>query len=149
EAREEFRRQGARRLECAAGVYLSRIAMLAGDVALAEREARTALAAATVPQLRARSLAALALAVLSTTPDRALEYTREAMAILEDTHGMEEGDALIRWAHAEALAATGNLEEAKRTISVSRQRLLSKAERIADVGRRASFLDGVPDHAAT
>jgi hypothetical protein len=62
---------------------------------------------------------------------------------------LEFGDVLVRLAHAEALNAAGQVEAARSRIAVARDAVLAQASRIRDPGRRASFLENVPENART
>jgi hypothetical protein len=54
---------------------------------------------------------------------------------------------MVRLAHAEALAATGAREEARVALLAARERLLARAERIAEPAWRHRFLQDVPVNA--
>jgi tetratricopeptide (TPR) repeat protein len=147
-----LRRQRSVRQECAARAYLARIHLALGDAAAAEREAR----AAADPQLAAAPLRAAALAVLSLSLSargraaEALSTAEEAFALLEAAGGsLEEGEALVRRVHAQALAAAGRHAEAQAALAVAKDRLLARAAAISDPMWRERFLTRVPDNAAT
>jgi hypothetical protein len=57
--------------------------------------------------------------------------------------------AFVRLAHAEALHATSAHDAARRAIADARARLLVIADKIADPGYKASFLERVPENART
>jgi 2-methylisocitrate lyase-like PEP mutase family enzyme len=57
--------------------------------------------------------------------------------------------AFVRLAHAEALHATGAHGAARDAIARARAYLLAVADKIADPGYRASFLEQVPENART
>ncbi|HVV53164.1 MAG TPA: hypothetical protein VHO06_26135, partial [Polyangia bacterium] len=59
----------------------------------------------------------------------------------------EEGESTVRLTYAEALAASGAAAEAQAALAVARQRLLARADRIADLGWRQRFLHEVPANA--
>jgi hypothetical protein len=81
-------------------------------------------------------------------PAEALTHAREAMQMLVSTGRLEEGEALVRLAHAEALEATGDHAAARAAVAEARDRLLAIAERI-DESRRTTFLENVPENART
>jgi hypothetical protein len=71
------------------------------------------------------------------------------MSILSSAGGVEEGEALIRLVHIQALDATGQLGEAGRRILDAQGRLRDRSARIVDPRYRKSFLQNVPENAAT
>lgn len=71
------------------------------------------------------------------------------MTLLEAQGKIEEGEALIRLVHAEALSATGDGDAARAAIADARDRLLAAAARIDDPALRDSFLHNVPENART
>jgi tetratricopeptide (TPR) repeat protein len=144
----EFHAHGDLRMEAASRVYLAGIRLLAGD---ADAAAREALAAVEVtPSAKAHALATVTLARLAAgRAAEALEAAREARELLEKAGAVDEGEARIRLAWAEALAAAGERDEARAAIAVARDRLLERASRLSDAETRASFLERVRDHART
>jgi tetratricopeptide (TPR) repeat protein len=150
-AAEAFERQGDRRVGGVARSYLAKIALLAGDTAAAEREARAAAEALRIaPPLRAAALANLARALLAQGRSaEALPVAREAFATLEELGMIEEGESLVRLVHAEALVAAGRAEEFETAIADARDRLLARAAKISDPEWRHRFLTAVPDNART
>ncbi|AKT37596.1 protein kinase domain-containing protein [Chondromyces crocatus] len=142
--------QGSQRLEGIAHTYLARIALLSGDPAAAEKEARVAVDMLEVaPPVRAAAFALLARALL--TQSRAVEAlapAEEAAAQLIALGPLEEGEALVGLVHAEALAAAGRQGEALVALDAARSRLHARAAYIRDPARRTQFLTRVPDHAA-
>ena len=74
---------------------------------------------------------------------------REAMELLEELGGIDEGESLVRLVHAEALSASGDFAGARRMIATARERLLERAAKISDPAWRASFLERVPENART
>jgi tetratricopeptide (TPR) repeat protein len=147
-AMEAYRAQGNRRAEGGCRTYMAEIDLLAGDHQRAEREARVA-----VDLLGTAPLGALALATLArvlAAAERgaeALVPAREAMRRLETLGRLEEGEAVVRLALAEALAAAGDKEAAAETLASGRAWLLARAEGIEDPELRARFLERVPEHA--
>jgi tetratricopeptide (TPR) repeat protein len=148
---EAFAAQGDARLEGAAWAYLAEIERLAGDVAAAETHARRGIAQlASSPPVRAAALATLALALVERKAAReALATAREALALLESLGGLEEGEERVWLAMAESLHAIGDRDGARRVIADARARLYARADKLRDPSWRASFLQGVPENAAT
>jgi tetratricopeptide (TPR) repeat protein/predicted Ser/Thr protein kinase len=148
---EAFQKLGDPRMEGVARTYLARIACLAGDRVVAEREARTAaemLKAA--PPLRAAALALLARVLLDLDrPAEALPIAREAHETLESLGALEEGESLVRLVWAEALRASGDRDEFARAARAACKRLLARADKISDPAWRERFLTAVPDNART
>jgi tetratricopeptide (TPR) repeat protein len=146
---EESVAQGNLRFEGWTRIYLSRIEQARGDGAAAEREALLAAERTEVtPPARAGALAALALARLELgQPREALDAALGALDILAAFGGIEEFEALVRRAHAEALLASGLVDQASRALDRARARLHQLAARIARPAHRKSFLARVPDNA--
>ena len=150
-ALEQCARQGNRRFETVAHVYLAEIQRLRGDVGAAENEARRAVAVGVAsPGVRAHALAMLGDVLLGLgRPADALDAAREATAVLESLDGVEEGESLIRLVHALALEATGDAEHAAAHARVAQQRLRDQAIKITEPTWRRSFLENVPENART
>jgi tetratricopeptide (TPR) repeat protein len=148
---EAFQRQGAARTEGIARVYLAEIAFLSGDLDAAEREARAAADTLKVaPGLHAAAVATLARALLAKgRAAEALESAREAHAELQSLGSLEEGEALVRLAYAEALAENGAEPESAEVLAAARAHLLSRAAKISDAAWRERFLSQVPENART
>ncbi len=130
--------------------YLTILHTRSGDLSRADAEAQLAIALAhDVPTTRACALAAHARALLTGgRADEALAQARAAAAILTELGSIEQGEALIRLALAEALIATGADDEAAAVRAVARARLDERAARIIDPEVRRSFLEQVAEHAA-
>ena len=79
----------------------------------------------------------------------ALALTESAMRWLEATGSAGHAEALLRLLHAQALARSSHSEEAGRRMRVARSRLIFRADRITDPALRKSFLERVPENAAT
>jgi serine/threonine protein kinase len=143
--------QGYRRFEAASRIYLAEMHAARGDVVAALAEAEKAeSAAAGSPAIRAHALAIHASVLLAGgQADLALTRAGEAMRVLESLSGVEEGEALIRLVHIRALSATGLEEEAGRRTAEAQARLRVRAERIGDPRYARSFLQNVPENAAT
>jgi eukaryotic-like serine/threonine-protein kinase len=150
-AASAFAAQENRRQEGRARIYLAQILALESDLESAEIEAR----AAAVRLATIRPLRAFALGVLSDVLRRrghaeaALGAAREGMELLLATGGMEEGEASLRLAYAEALLANENLPAALDAIDVARRRLTARAVCIADPALHQSFCANVPENART
>ncbi|WP_437793149.1 serine/threonine-protein kinase [Sorangium sp. So ce693] len=145
---EALTRRGDRRRECESRLQLARVLLLAGEPALAEAEAQAAEALARgVPERLPAAIAARARALLDLgRAGEALAATTEALSLLESGRRDEEGP-LVRLVHAEALAATGQMAEAKGAIALARNGLLVRAGRIGDPVWRERFLRDVPNNA--
>jgi tetratricopeptide (TPR) repeat protein len=148
-AAEAFDAQGDRRLAAASRIYLAHILEQSGDLAGARREAELALEiAASIPGVRAYALGTLAQAALASgDAAKARAAAEEAMSIVSALGGLEEGEALVRLAHAEVLLACGDEAAARAALGAARERLLARAAKIQDPARRASLLANVPEHA--
>ena len=144
-------REGYHRFELASHVYLAVIHTLRAELDQADAHVRAALeASSSAPPIRAYALAIFADLQL-TRGAHADAYTAatEAMSILEALEGVEEGEALIRLVHAQALETIGYESEAKSRIMEARSRLMERASRITDARLRRSFLDHIPENART
>ncbi|MFO0586480.1 MAG: protein kinase [Polyangiaceae bacterium] len=149
EAIAAFAAQAHRRMESVSRVYLSSMLARTGDLASAEREARLAVETAPAPPLRAHALAALSQILLSRgRRDVAFTFAAEAKAILDQLGAIEEGESLVRLAHAEAALETGQ-KDAHEAAADAREHLLARAAKIADPALRRSFLENVPENART
>ncbi|MBI2892626.1 MAG: protein kinase [Deltaproteobacteria bacterium] len=147
----EFERLGNRRLEGTSRLYLAGVLCALDEPARAEMEARraaTLLAAA--PLLLPLSWAVLAQALQAQgRTGEASEAAHRGMILLEDRGKAPEGEAIVRVAHAEALARTGDVDGSRSAIRKAREILLARAEAIGDPAARAAFLSGVPANART
>ena len=170
-ALEQCIRERYRRFELASRIYLAGILWLreeagqnrSGPEAVtfpgsrpvtprrAEEELRAAIAgSASSPPIRAYALANLADLLFShERPFEGRAAAEEAMAILLELEGVEEGESLIRLQHALALEASGDTAGAAAAIGEARRRLLERADRINDARLRRSFLDHIPENART
>lgn len=151
EAIVAIQRLGDPRIEVAARSYLAKIALLTGDLEVAEREARAAaeiLESAPLLRIAAVAVRARALLGLGRTAE-ALSAAREAFSTLESIGALEEGESLVRVVYAEALAASGSRPEAIAAIASARDNLLARAAKISDQVLHERFLHGVPDNART
>ncbi|WP_437732064.1 serine/threonine-protein kinase [Sorangium sp. So ce1335] len=143
-------RLGDPRAEVVSRSYLAKIALLAGDFAAAEREARLAEALESASPLRVAATAIRARALLGLgRADDALAAAGEALAALESLGGLEEGESMIRLVHAEAFSAVGDARRAAAAIVSARDKLLARAASVRDAEWRRRFLSHVPDNART
>ncbi|MGK3998376.1 serine/threonine-protein kinase [Sorangium sp. So ce1024] len=149
EAVRSFAAMQEPRMEGASRAYLAGILLSAGDVAAAEAEARRAVAMLEVARpLLPHALATLADALLAAgRREEALAEARRAAEILREIGQLEEGEALVRVVHAEALWATGDREGARAALAEAEARIGERAGKIADPAWRASFVERVPEHA--
>lgn len=141
--------QGNRRGEGFICIYMSMINRLAGDKEGALEMAKRALEVSEgAPAVRAYALALMSgIAIAKNQMAEALEFSSEAIEILNRLEGIEEGESLIRWTHALATRAAGREKEAEAQIREARDRLLKRADRISDPRWRQSFLEQVNDNA--
>jgi eukaryotic-like serine/threonine-protein kinase len=143
-------RQHNLRLESGCRTYLAIILSLAGDRDGAEREARLAAQiVAVAPSMRAHALGVVSrMMLLRGAATEALAVATEALQLIVAQADVEEGEMLVRLAHATALSACGHRDEARAALAEARARLLDRASRISDPALRARYLERVPDHAA-
>ncbi len=146
---EAFGRQGDPRLEGAARTYLAEILIAGGNYAAADREAEVAAATlAVAPSLQVAAFGVGSRARLGRgDADGALVSARDAHAALERLGEIEEGESMVRLAHAEALSHTGARDEARTVLAVAHERLLARAARIEEPAWRHRFLHDVPVNA--
>ncbi|WP_437313394.1 protein kinase domain-containing protein [Sorangium sp. So ce385] len=145
------RRAGVVRTELIARCYLAKIALVSGDLDVAEREARAAVALAPgAPTFAVQASAVLARALLGLgRTDEAMRAAAEASSQLSEFGTLEEGESLVRLTYAEALAASGRQAEASAAIASARAALLARADKLSDPTWRERFLRDVPDNART
>ena len=150
-ALEECIKQGNRRFEAVARVYLATILTARGEMDAARRSVEQAIATSeNVPAIRAYGLAILADLLLNMErPSDGLRHATEAMEVLARTGGVEEGESFIRLVYASAVAQSGDMRQAAMLMRDARARLLSRAERITEVRWRDRFLHNVPENAQT
>jgi tetratricopeptide (TPR) repeat protein len=151
EAALAYRAAGNRRLEGGSRIYLASILASAGDLAAAEEQAQEAIAlVSSFPPVQAHALATLAdIWLLLGRARDSLQPAEEAVRLLEDLGGIEDGEALVRLVHAVALGQVGHHNAARAAIAKARDRLLARADRIASPIWRTSFLTRVPENART
>ncbi|MEZ4299208.1 MAG: tetratricopeptide repeat protein [Polyangiaceae bacterium] len=151
EAVHAYRAEGNRRLEGGSRIYLATILAAAGDLTAAEEQAQEAIAlSAAHPPVHAHALATLAdIWLLLGRARDAFQPAEEALRLLEDIGGIEDGEALVRLVHAVALGQLGHHPAARTAIAKARDRLLARADKIASPIWRTSFLTRVPENART
>ena len=146
-----YRAEGNRRMEGGSRIYLATILTAAGDLTAAEEQAQEAIALSALhAPVQAHALATLAdIWLLLGRARDALQPAEEAVRLLEDLGGIEDGEALVRLVHAVALGQMGHHNAARASIAKARDRLLARADRIASPIWRTSFLTRVPENART
>jgi predicted ATPase len=126
---------------------LAEVLLARGDPEGARDEAKAAAEQLVGAPMRLVALAFGAEAeLLDGNPFVALGLTKEAMKELEEIGSLEDGESLVRLAHAEALFSTGDRKRASAVIRDAESRLRARADRIVDERRRASFLELVPEN---
>ncbi|HEY1551426.1 MAG TPA: protein kinase [Kofleriaceae bacterium] len=149
EAFEAFAAQGDRRMAGAARVYRAAILAERDELGAAEGELLGALEHAQPPlQAQIRGMLARILRRAGRI-DEALVHARGAYELLERLGAIEEGEAVVRLALAEALEASGDRTGSQTVLAAARQRVLDRAARISDPEHRRRFLSQVPEHVAT
>jgi eukaryotic-like serine/threonine-protein kinase len=149
DALAELTAQGDRRLCGGALLYIGDIHLALGQVDKAEEKILAALEILQDP-LRPQALATLTqIRIAQGRPADALAAAREAMALLEQLGGVEEGESQIRMVYAEALWTTGAHDQARAAIRKARERILGRAGLITDPQFRKSFLERIPDNERT
>ncbi|MEI8259214.1 MAG: serine/threonine-protein kinase PknK, partial [Deltaproteobacteria bacterium] len=144
-------RQGDRRTEGWARMYRSRISLRIGALEDAEADARAAIEiGAAMPPVRANASAALA-AVLGRGGRwaDAVEAAQAAATLLDAMGGTGEGEGYVRLTYASVLASAGRKQEADDAMKLALERLIARAGKFSDPSWRRSFLENVPEHAAT
>jgi len=149
---EGFAAQRDRVGEGRARAYLAGVHYFGGECALAEEEELRAL-----PFLehsrphRAALLGFITLTrvALGAPGESAYEAGAEAMRLLEQVGGVAEGEALIRLAWAEGLAARGDMDGARVAIAAARDRLLARAAKMKSPEYKRTFLGVVREHVRT
>jgi tetratricopeptide (TPR) repeat protein len=128
--------------------YLSLTEYLAGNYPAAEDYAKGAVEnTKDKPSLHPFALALLARARLAQGfVAEALALAREGYAAIDTKMQLEDGEASVRLAYAEALAAGGNRPEAERVTSDTMLWLRRRAETLDDPAMRPAFLERIPEH---
>jgi tetratricopeptide (TPR) repeat protein len=150
-ALERFIEQKNARMRGNTCTALSRVLLARGDAAGALARAREAIdALALVPPLLPGAMASVALALAASgDAEAALAHAREASHKLEAVGQIDEGEALVRLAFAEALERAGLHAEACDAIRAARARLLERARRLPHEAWRTSFLGRVAENRRT
>ncbi|MBI4700323.1 MAG: protein kinase [Deltaproteobacteria bacterium] len=140
-----------RRFECLACIHLALIHAMRGELAPAASHAQLAIErSGAFRAVQAYGLSTAAYVLLRQgEPEAASKPAREAMALLEKLGGTEEGESFIRLIYASALHASGLSREAQASIREARARLLARAQRLADVRLRRSFLEDLVENRHT
>ncbi len=149
---EVYAQQRDRVGEGRAHAYLAGVHYFANDhVSAEEVELRALPLLEHAPPYRAALLAFMTLTLIhkGAPATEIAAAGQEAMRLFEQVGGVTEGDALIRIAYAEALFAEGDLEGAKKAVSVARDRLLARASKITNPEYQRTFLSGVREHVRT
>ncbi len=149
EARDWMRANGNKNFEVGTQLYLAEILLRRKNVEAAREAARLVAEQRAVPARAASALALLArLAIAEGRVDEALTLSEQASE-LASKGGLEEGEALVRLARAEALWASGDRAGAVVAITAARDRLLEGAAKLTDPAWRKSFLENVEENADT
>ena len=136
-------------MEAVARRALAEVYLLGGDLDRAEGEALRAVEiASAMPPIRAHALATLG-GVLGRRgrTEGALAAAQHAAQLLGELGSMVQGEACVRVALVEALAAASREEEARAALASAHAWLQSRADGIDAGERRERFLREVPDHA--
>ena len=139
------------RVAASARISLATISLLGDQYAQAEKQARTAVTLSperSLVEVTARGTLARVLLALE-QPTEALEQASRAIGLMTELGTSDGSEAAIYLVWAEALHETGDRDKARTAISVARDRLLQRADKIGDVNWRTSFLEQIPDHART
>jgi tetratricopeptide (TPR) repeat protein len=159
-ARSAFAASGDKRMQGVSAVYLAMIHLVRGETT----DAVSAATSAVELLERSRPAKACALATLSAAElGQATEaggaealtllgadaHSSEALSIVEELGGIEEGEALVRLMRAEVLRATGRDAEARAVLAVAKARIEARAERLGDPEWRRSFKERVPENRRT
>jgi len=136
-----------RRFQGVAEIALSVTEYLAANHEQAEHYARAAMATwQAVPAFQPFAVALLARALLAQGRiAEALPLAREAYAALEKMGAVDDGEATIRLALAECLAAAKD-EAAPEAVAATARWLLARADKLGNPGFRESFLTRIPEH---
>jgi hypothetical protein len=129
-------------------VVLGAVLGATGDAAAALRELGAAVASTRAGHpLVATALAVRALVELGR--GRAREAHRAALEAMRALEGREnvETEPLVRLAHAESLAATGQPDAARAAVDAAHKRLLARAERVKNDDWRRAMLESVVENA--
>ena len=141
--------QGNHRVGAGARAYLASILLQRGDADAAEREARAAVETPhPSPSVRALALATLSEVQLAQhDADASLASAEKAWALVAEQ--TDENEAYVLLSLVRALKACGEEARLLTALKEARSRLHARAARITDPALRASFLEKVPENAAT
>ncbi|WP_434041106.1 MULTISPECIES: protein kinase domain-containing protein [Sorangium] len=146
---EEARAVGNGRQMGQARVLLAQALIELGDLAQACAQASTAIdETRAYPAEQSIAQATLAHALLREGRAlEALEAARAAIEIVTRVGGLDENEALVHLAWAEALDACGDEVAARAALAAAFNELRAEADAIESPPLRRSFLEGVPEHA--
>jgi hypothetical protein len=148
EAARESDRASHRRGASFAWHYVALMHLMAGRPRQALEASGKALAAA-APPVRPLVEAGMARAHLALGENAvALELTTRGMKTLETLGALDEGEAILRLAHAEALHANGDRAAALESIVDAKERLVARASTF-DEHFKKTFFENVAEHART
>ncbi|HEX4516379.1 MAG TPA: tetratricopeptide repeat protein, partial [Polyangiaceae bacterium] len=145
-----FEEKGDGRTAGGSRLYLAMMALETGALDEARGEAEHALRLlADTPPLRPYALAVLVFVHLAQgNAQQAKAVALEASSLADALGAMEQGEAYVRLAVAEALRAAGDAEGAKRAVIAARARLVARGA-IMSEPIRESFFRRVPENART
>ncbi len=148
-ALREFDAQGHARMAGGTRIYLANARIAAHDEAGALREIDRALELlASTPPLRAYALAVRAsILVACASPEDARVPAEEALSILDSLGGIDSGETDVYLAVARARLACGDEAAARAILKRGRDRVESRAARLAEPNR-TTFLTKVPSNVA-
>ncbi len=151
EAADKLTSQGYPLLGAISRVYLALALILGGNYAAAEKEVLVAEGLLSDKPAAAYAAAIHAESLLGQGRfAEALAQAERGMQIVSSHGGtVDEGESIVRLAHARALQAAGDVEGARAAIRAASDRLYERASGIRDDDVRRSFLERVPENAAT
>jgi tetratricopeptide (TPR) repeat protein len=150
DAERTFRKLGNRRMETSAAIALSAVLRTVGALDEAEAAVRSALESGTSPPDQCRALAASSeISFARTRFSEARKSAQRAVDILDSLGGIDEGEASIRLAYAQALKAYGKEDGARAAIGHACARLLARASTMSNPMHRACFLERVDENVRT
>ena len=147
QALRDYVERGDLRLAGASHLYLAMIYVDMRRFDDAERHVREAIAmqSPTSPAY-AEAMATLGMVLLGAgRVDEALGAASEGYAAFDRIGEVEDAEALIHLANAEALWVGGQRAKAREAITKARDRILERAAKIHDVEVRRNFLENEPD----
>jgi tetratricopeptide (TPR) repeat protein len=151
ETLEDLHVRRERRLETYVHAYLALIEQRRGRVDAMLDAARRAVEVA--PERLAAQVFAIGTLAAALLAAGRIEEARAAsqrtMDLLHELGGVEAGEASIRLNHAEILLAAGEDDAARAAFAEARDRLLERAGKIRDEGRKGTFLGNIAEHART